>query len=200
MQSKERLSPGVVASVAVILFAVFSFAGWLYETVDNVFTFGGLYLRASLMLPWCPIYGIGGLLIVALLEPLRQRLVARTTKPVEVVVMSIAIYALTALVELAGSYVCEALMGYVPWDYSQAWLNFDGRIAPQYTLRFVVLGLVALYVVFPRVRRWAAGHQRAAALCACAFAALFALDNVLQALGVWAPVKDALAPLGIRHW
>ncbi len=76
---------GVVASVAVILFAVFSFAGWLYETVDNVFTFGGLYLRASLMLPWCPIYGIGGLLIVALLEPLRQRLVARTTKPVEVV-------------------------------------------------------------------------------------------------------------------
>ena len=40
----------------------------------------------------------------------------------------------------------------------------------------------------------------AAALCACALAALFALDNALQGLGVWAPVKDALAPLGIRHW
>ncbi len=200
MQAKERLSPGGVASVAVVLFAVFSFAGWLYETVENALTFSGLYLRASLMLPWCPIYGIGGLLIVALIEPLRQHLVGRTTKTVEVALVSIAIYALTALVELVGSYACEAIMGYVPWDYSQAWLNFDGRIAPQYTLCFVALGLMALYAVFPHVRRWAAGTQRAAARYACALAALFALDNELQALGVWAPVKDALVPLGIRHW
>lgn len=46
-------------------------------------------------------------------------------------------------------------MGYVPWDYSHAWGNFQGRIAPAYTLRFVVLGLIALYALYPAVGRFA---------------------------------------------
>jgi uncharacterized membrane protein len=143
----EGASLPVKASVAMILFALFSCAGWIYETVENVFTFGAVYLRASLMLPWCPIYGIGGLVIVAVLEPLRRRLADRVPLVAQVVIVVAGIYLLTTAVELAGSYACEALMGYVPWDYSTAPLNFQGRIAPMYTARFVVLGLIALYVL-----------------------------------------------------
>lgn len=200
MQTNRQLSSGSVISIAIILFAVFSFAGWLYETIDNLISFGGLYLRASFMLPWCPIYGIGGLIIVAVVEPVREALARRAPKILELVLVAIAIYALTTLVELAGSYACEALMGYVPWDYSQAWLNFDGRIAPAYTLRFVVLGLVALYVVFPCVRGWVTRRPRTAGIVAIVLVVLFALDALLEALGVWVPVKDALVPLGILHW
>jgi uncharacterized membrane protein len=160
----------------------------------------GLYLRASLLFPWCPIYGIGGLIIVAALAPMRGRLSKRVSKPVELVLMSVAIFVLTAAVELAGSYVCEMLMGYVPWDYSDAWMNFDGRIAPAFTLRFVVLGLVALYLVYPWVRRWVTEHSRTAILTAIVLAVLLVLDYVLDGMGVWMPVKNALVPLGIRHW
>ncbi len=199
--SLAEMPAGVrTACVSVILFAVFSCAGWIYETVDNVFTFGGFYLRASLMLPWCPIYGVGGLVIVCAMEPVRRRLAARMPLALQVAVVCVGIYALTALVELAGSYVCEAAMGYVPWDYSGAWLNFDGRIAPAYTLRFVVLGLVALYVVYPAVAKWAGRHGRAAIALAAALAFLFVADNALEVAGVWAPVKDALVPFGIEHW
>lgn len=190
----------VKASVAVILFALFSFAGWLYETIDNVFTFGGIYLRASLMLPWCPIYGIGGLVIVGLLEPVRRRLAPRCPKAVQVLAIALGIYVLTAAVELGGSYVCEAIMGYVPWDYSEAWMNFQGRIAPAYTLRFVVLGLIALYWLYPAVARWAKRHRIAALVVAVVIIALFAADNVLQAQGAWAPVKESLVAYGINHW
>ncbi|MDO4797807.1 MAG: putative ABC transporter permease [Coriobacteriales bacterium] len=200
MQANRQLSPSAVISVAIILFAVFSFVGWLYETIDNLVAFGGLYLRASFMLPWCPIYGIGGLIVVAVVEPVREALATRAPKALELVLVAIAIYALTAVVELAGSYVCELLMGYVPWDYSQAWLNVDGRIAPAYTLRFVVLGLVALYVVFPYVRGWVIRQPKTAGVVASALVVLFALDSMLQALGVWAPAKDALVPWGLRHW
>lgn len=187
-------------STVVVLFVLFSFAGWLYETIENVFSFGGLYLREAFMLPWCPIYGIGGLIIVAVLEPVRKALARRCSKGVELVIVAVGIYALTALVELAGSYACEAIMGKVPWDYSHAWLNFDGRIAPQYTLRFVVLGLVALYGVYPTVARWAQAQPRRVRTTALALVLLLATDCLLQSLGVWGPVKEALVPLGIRHW
>ena len=69
-----------------------------------------------------------------------------------------------------------------------------------YTLRFVVLGLVALYVLYPLVARWARTHGRAVCIAAVAILALFAIDGALQLAGVWTPVKDALVPFGINHW
>ncbi len=190
----------IKACVVIILFALFSCAGWIYETVENLFAFGGLYLRASLMLPWCPIYGIGGLVIVAVLEPARRRLTGRVSPAVQVALIAIGVFLLTAAVELIGSYVCEAVMGYVPWDYSHAWLNFQGRIAPMYTLRFVILGLVALYVLYPRVSTWGRRHPRGAMVAAIAVVVLFVCDNALESAGVWPTVKEALRQFGINHW
>ena len=191
---------GSKLAAGVILFALFSCAGWVYETVENVFTFGGLYLRAQLMLPWCPIYGIGGLIIVAALEPVRARLAGRVPFAVQLIAIMMGIFALAFAVELAGSYVCEAVMGYVPWDYSHAWGNFDGRVAPAYTARFVVLGLIALYIVYPPVMRFVRERPHAARMLAACLAAAFVLDYALQLLGVWGPAKDALVPYGINHW
>ena len=188
------------ADIVVILFAICSFAGWVYETIDNIVVFGGVYLRASFMLPWCPIYGVGGLIILAAMEPLRKRLEKRFPKAAEVLLVSAGIFVLTALVELAGSYVCEWLMGYVPWDYSGVPFNFDGRIAPRYTLRFVAMGLLALYGVRPVVASWAQRNSRSAHVCAVALVALILLDGALEALGVWRSAKDVLVPLGINHW
>ena len=91
-------------------------------------------------------------------------------------------------------------MGYVPWDYSAAPLNFQGRIAPMYTARFVVLGLIALYGLYPLVSRWADSHKRTAVGVAIAIICLFVADAVLEALGVWGPVKDSLVQYGINHW
>jgi uncharacterized membrane protein len=196
----EKPAWRVRACVVVILFALFSCSGWVYETVENLFSFGGLYLRASLMLPWCPIYGIGGLVIVAVLEPVRRRLADRVSPVVQVAAISVGIFLLTATVELVGSYVCEAAMGYVPWDYSEAWLSFQGRIAPMYTLRFVLLGLVALYVLYPKVHTWAERHPRRAMVAACASVVLFVCDYALESTGVWSPMKDALGQYGIKHW
>ena len=196
----SRLAHRLGMSRAIILFALFSCAGWLYETVENIFTFGGLYLRAQLMLPWCPIYGIGGLLIVALLEPIRRWLCGRVPAIVQVAAVAIGVYALTTLVELAGSYVCEWTMGCVPWDYSHAWGNFQGRIAPVYTMRFVLLGLVALYAVYPAVTRFVQVKPLAAKRMAAVLVAALIGDYALQAAGVWDCVKDSLAMYGVNHW
>lgn len=192
----------LVGSVSrfVILFAVFSFAGWLYETIENVLSFGGLYLRSALMLPWCPIYGIGGIIIVVIMTPLLNRLGKRMPKPALILVTIVALYVLTAAIELAGSYVCEAITGVVPWDYSHAWANFDGRIAPAYTVRFVVLGLIALFVVDPLVKRFVQTKPRAARIVAAVIVVLFVFDVAFECMGYWGAVKDSLVPYGVHHW
>ncbi|MBR0405400.1 MAG: putative ABC transporter permease [Eggerthellaceae bacterium] len=187
-------------SRAVILFSLYSCAGWLYETIENVFTFGGVYLRAQLMLPWCPIYGIGGLLIVAALEPLRRKLAGRIPLFLQVAAIAIGIYVVATVVELAGSYVCEWIMGYVPWDYSHAWGNFQGRIAPIYSMRFVVLGLIALYVLYPAITRLVAAKPHAARIVAVILLAALIGDYALEFAGVWVGVKDGLTIFGINHW
>ena len=184
----------------VLLFAAFSFAGWLYETIDNVFAFGGLYLRAQLMLPWCPIYGIGGLIIVSAMEPVRRCLGGRVPLVLQVALLAVCIYALSAAIELAGSYVCEAMMGYVPWDYTHSWGHFQGRIAPAYTARFVVLGLVALYMVLPAITRFSAKHPKTANRIAVILIALFIGDYALQSAGIWDGVKESLTIFGVQHW
>lgn len=185
----------------VLEFVAFSFAGWIYETLENLYSLGGIYLRQSFGLPWCPIYGIGGLIMVAAAVPLicacRERGVPRVA---EVVLVAVCVGAIALATELAGSYFLEWLTGSFPWNYSGTWGNFEGRVAPLFTARFIVLGLIAAYIVAPGLAKWSDAHKVAAQRLAIAFVALFVLDCALEAAGIWDPLEDALEPYGIRHW
>lgn len=200
MEQNTRSTVDKVA-LLVLEFVAFSFAGWLYETIENLFSQGGFYLRQSLGLPWCPIYGIGGLIMVAAAAPLvrecRKRGIPRVA---EVVLVGLCVGLIALVTELVGSYVCEWATGSFPWNYTGAWLNFEGRVAPLYTARFIVLGLIATYIVAPALNAWSDAHRSAARHLAVVFAALFILDCALEALGVWDPLEDMLEPLGIHHW
>ena len=146
---------------------------------------GGFQPRASFAGPWCPIYGIGGLLIVWCFAPASRWLGARMPKPLEVLAVAVGVFLLVSAVELVASYACEALMGFMPWDYSSSWGNFQGRVAPAFTMRFVVGGLVFLYLLAPAVEGWASGRRAAALRLAGVLLALFALDGALELAGVW---------------
>lgn len=191
----DRLVPWVLEFVA------FSFVGWVYETLENLYSVGGIYLRQSLALPWCPIYGIGGLIMVAAAAPLvracRERGVPRAA---EVAVVAVCVGAIALVTELAGSYLLEWLTGSFPWNYSGTWGNFEGRVAPLFTARFIVLGLIAAYIVAPALARWSDEHKVAARRLAIVFVALFVLDCALEAAGAWDPLEDRLEPFGIHHW
>jgi uncharacterized membrane protein len=106
-------------------------------------------------------------------------------KPAEILVAAAGIFLLVSAVELAASYACEALMGFMPWDYSGSWGNFQGRVAPEFTMRFVVGGLAFLYLLAPAVASWTEEHRIAALRCAGALCALFLLDVALELAGVW---------------
>lgn len=58
----------------IFLFEYYAAAGWLLETVYALLRRGRLESRKTLLfLPLCPVYGLGGVLIVLLPEGLQQR-------------------------------------------------------------------------------------------------------------------------------
>lgn len=187
-------------SIYTLIFAICACAGWIYETIENVFTFGGIYLRAAFLLPWCPIYGIGGLILIIILDPLRKFLSEKIPSVAHAIIMILCIYILTSIIELVGSYICEAIMGFMPWDYSAAPLNFQGRIAPMYTARFVILGIIAIYLVKPTVTNFVKTHSKSAFITSIVLTALFVGDYIIEQIGYWDTFEDTLKPLGINHW
>ena len=184
-----------------IQFMVFSFVGWVYETVENLFSFGAFYLRETLAGPWCPIYGIGGLIMIFAAAPIIKACRDhKVNRALEVLLVALTVGVIALVTELAGSYLCEALTGSFPWDYSGTWGNFEGRVAPLFTSRFIVFGLIAAYIVGPAIEVWSKKHPRGARAVAAVLAVLLVADGACEALGIWDPLEDKLEPYGIHHW
>ena len=184
------------AAFWVLLFAAFSIGGWVYETLDNAVRFGGFHWRASFAGPWCPMYGIGGVALTALLQGWAHAPRSGWRKAASVLGTAAGIYVVCTLVEFAAGVFCSMTMGYVPWDYSDSPGNFLGIVAPAFTLKFVVGGLIYLYFVVPPLKRWCLGNVQAAARLAAVFSALLLADFALEAIGVWADVipRDPVDP------
>lgn len=184
-ESKGRLLP--LANM-FLQFMAFSAVGWAYEIINDMIFRHGFFPRASLAGPWCPIYGIGGLLIVLCLNHIPSPRRYGLSKIGEVLVAAFGICVLVTVVELLGSYVCEQTMGFMPWDYSNCWGNFEGRIAPEFTIRFIIGGLVFLYMLDPAITRWCIQCPGKAKALAGVLLGLFVADNVLESMGIWSEV------------
>ena len=123
-------------------FLVFSFLGWIYESIwcSMIEQNKGFVNRGFLTGPYLPIYGTGICLIFFVLHKYQ----IRNGLAVFVIAVGISI-----LVELAGSYIMEALTGSFAWDYTGYFGNFQGRIAVKPDLMFGFLTLLAFYGVVP---------------------------------------------------
>lgn len=197
MDGKPKVDWLPLIAKIVILYLAFSCVGWVYEQVNDLIAGRGWIWRAALMGPWAPIYGIGGLLIVFAIGPLDRRLKASgMATPLRVLLVGLAIGALVTSVELAFSYICEWTMGSSPWDYSEYWGNFEGRIAPEFTLRFVLGGFAFLWLIEPAVSSWVDRHPKGAVALAGALLAVYLTDHVLEGMGVWASMKQSLVDNG----
>ena len=102
--------------------------------------------------PYCPVYGVGALVFLLCFSRLmakREPSWIRWAKPV-LVFLGCMITA--TAIELATSYILEALTGAWPWQtYLDYDINFEGRIALSPSIRFGLGGLLFLYVLQPSV-------------------------------------------------
>lgn len=126
-----------------LCFIIYSFCGWLMETVYMSVYHWHFIKRGFLISPLCGIYGVGTILVVFLLDKLKSR-------PVLVFLGAIVI---TTVLELITGLLFHYVLKHELWDYSGDSLNFLGIICLRNTLIWGVMSLIAVYCIHPIVMK-----------------------------------------------
>lgn len=154
----------------LLLFLFFSAAGWVWEVLYTALATGRWVNRGMLRGPWLPVYGLGGVLLAAVLP----RLPAWTAPLLGA--------ALGGEVEYAASLALEWRFCQRWWDYSGLPGNLQGRVCLASLAAFALAGW-ALSVLTPSLRRAVGRLPPNARTLLCRAAALvLALDWALALL------------------
>ena len=121
------------------LFFTYAFVGWCWEVFLYLAQDGVFVNRGTMHGPWLPIYGVGGLLIMILLKPLREH-------PGKLLLGSVFI---CGMVEYWTAWGLETFAHKKWWDYSGYYLNLHGRICLEGLLVFGLAGMAFTYIFSP---------------------------------------------------
>ena len=105
----------------IFLFFVFSVLGWMIEVSLKFIDFGRFVNRGFLIGPYCPIYGLGSVLIILVTQNFQEQ----EHSLAFVFLVSLLV---CGLVEYLVSYFLEAHYHARWWDYSNRPMNLNGRI------------------------------------------------------------------------
>lgn len=125
-----------------LYFIIYAIIGWLCEEIYCSYLEGHLVNRGFLNGPYCPIYGVGALIIIYVLAPYID-------SPLSVFVMGVF---LTSLLEYITSWGMEKLFHAKWWDYSDHRFNINGRVCLLNSTMFGGLCLILMYFVHPLVK------------------------------------------------
>lgn len=123
---------------------LYSFAGWVLESVSKTIEQKKLVNSGFLNGPFCPIYGFGALIMLLCLSFLKE-------KPV---LLFIAAFVLLSLWEYLVGIFLEKIFKTKYWDYSHLKFNFQGRICLKNSLFWGVLGVLFIRYVHPFIESY----------------------------------------------
>ncbi len=154
-----------------LLFVCYSFIGWLIEVVFEFVNNGKLVNRGFLIGPYCPIYGVGGVIATITL----------TSHKDSVIILFVMSMFLFAILEYFTSYLMEKLFKARWWDYSHFRFNINGRICLETLVPFGLLGCFAIYIVNPCFEfLFSLVNQQVLDIIAIVIAVIFILDVILS--------------------
>ena len=114
----------------------------------------GFSNRGILFGPYCPIYGVGALTFLLCFGRLMKKKEPAWLRYVKPLLIFTGCMLVATGIELATSYLLEAVMGSWPWQtYADYAINFQARIALSPSIRFGLGGLLFLYVLQPLFER-----------------------------------------------
>ena len=166
-------------------FILYSFAGFLLEVAfARISGHPKRDRKCFLLLPLCPVYGLGMLAVLALPESWRQSLW----------LIPAGAAAATA-VEYAVHWAYETFLGVEFWDYSRMPGSLGGRVCLPFTLAWGMLTALTVWYVHPLVASLAAAVPTWATF---GFLLLFSVDAVCSARFLW--VTHDVEELRITGW
>lgn len=157
----------------ILYFAIFSFCGWVSETIICSIDNKKFIKRGFLNGPFIPVYGFGGLIIIYILAPFKENLL----------LLFLMGCISTTILEYATAWIMESIFKTKLWDYSKYKLNFQGRIWLISSLFFGLLSILAVYVIYPPVQNlFSRLPQKYIPIISIVFIIYFITDTILSTL------------------
>lgn len=122
-----------------LLFLIYSFIGWFCEEIWVGVRTKKFEYRGMLYGPICPIYGFGAILIIYGVYPWRETWVR----------LFLASMILTSILEYFTHWALEKIFHAKWWDYSDSFMNLNGRICLLNSCAFGVGGVALEHFLHP---------------------------------------------------
>lgn len=119
----------------IIYYFICSVIGWILEMIYGLMVFGHFVDRGFLYGPMCPIYGCGAVTMVLITEGLRKKELNVTWK-------FLIIMLVFSTIEYISSWLLEVIFGLRWWDYTNEFLNINGRVCLIFSLMFGFMGII----------------------------------------------------------
>lgn len=147
MASKEKIKYEL--RMYFFLFMLYSLIGWIYETILFSVEEGYFINRGFNFGPYIPIYGFGAVIIMIVISKFIVESDENNKFSMRPLKIFILILVLSTVAELIGSYIMEYSLGIILWDYTDEWMNFQGRISPKTSFIFAAGGTAVYYTIQP---------------------------------------------------
>lgn len=120
-------------------FIIYAFMGWILETVYKTIYAKKFVNSGFLHGPFCPIYGIGALIMYIFLEIFKEN---------QLILFIMAILILSIWEYIVG-LLLEKIFNTKYWDYSDKKMNIQGRVCLFNSIVWGFLGLTFTYIIHP---------------------------------------------------
>ncbi len=127
-----------------ISFLVYSFTGWVAETIYMSIYHGHIVKRGFLIGPLCAVYGAGSISVVYILNRVKSH----------PFLLFICASLMTSLVELIAGILLSHLIQKRLWDYSGNFGSIMGYICLRNTIIWGIMSLFLIYIIHPLLLRF----------------------------------------------
>lgn len=130
----------------ILIFFIYAFAGWCLESIGSIFNpkVKKFINRGFLIGPYCPVYGIGVVLVSILLKKYTNDIPA---------LFFLAILICGTLEYFTG-YIMEKLFNARWWDYSSKKFNINGRVCLDTLLPFGIIATLIINKINPLILKY----------------------------------------------
>ena len=128
------------ATIVILEFLIFSFIGGILDLLYNVVTARKWSNTGYFKAPFCPIYGLGGLVLIFTFK------ILHSLSPIlQILIAAVALVA----VEYLGGIFTERVLKLKLWDYSASRFHLHGYIHPLHSFYWLVLAILFYVALFP---------------------------------------------------
>ena len=139
---KKLMINGITIGKLFQYFVVYSFFGFVIETLFAIIVYGTVESRRSVLYgPFCCIYGLGAVIMIPALNKLKKNNIS----------LFIGGFIVGSIVEYAISYIGELIFHIKWWDYSSMALNINGRVCVAFSFFWGILAVILMTYINPRV-------------------------------------------------